>query len=355
MRVAHVVPLHITIPSQQPGPGSIIAALIDELISQGHEVTLFATADADTNANLVPLCEQLVEYAWPDWIISQVLLIEQVYKQAEAFDIIHSHIECLAAPLARRSTTPTLSTLHVPMEEWHKPLLEEYREMPYAAVSAFQRSSFPHYVNWKRDIAYGLPANRYIFQPTLGKYLAYIDRPDSSQDSAMMMTLTRRVGIKLKVARCQDDPSALNGNSAFASLSENPMVEYLGVLNEDQMAELISHAFALVIPSTTSNPFEMRAIESLAYGTPVIVKEEKCLPELIEAGRNGFTFQTLDDAVIAITDVSSIDRQETRACFEERFTAKRMAADYAELYEQILHQQGVDSQRKSVSMPSNGA
>ena len=58
MRIAQIAPLYERVPPKlYGGTERIVSYLTEELVRQGHDVTLFASGDSKTSAKLVPCCE----------------------------------------------------------------------------------------------------------------------------------------------------------------------------------------------------------------------------------------------------------------------------------------------------------
>ncbi|WP_206202079.1 glycosyltransferase [Thermus caldilimi] len=114
MRIAQIAPLYEAVPPKfYGGTERVVHALVEELVRRGHEVTLFASADSRTSARLVPMAEGGLRLTGArDGLALHMAMLEEVYLETDRFDIIHSHVDDLAFPFARHSSTPTLTTLH---------------------------------------------------------------------------------------------------------------------------------------------------------------------------------------------------------------------------------------------------
>ena len=118
LRIAQIAPLAERVPPlKYGGTERVVAALTDELVRRGHEVTLFATGDSDTRATLVPLVPSglrlLPGLEMPrDIHPPQMLQLGQVFEHANEFDVIHSHVDFFTFPFTRFVRTPVLTTMH---------------------------------------------------------------------------------------------------------------------------------------------------------------------------------------------------------------------------------------------------
>jgi glycosyltransferase involved in cell wall biosynthesis len=339
MRIAQIASLsYSTPPPRHGGVERVVSYLTEELVRQNHEVVLFATADSQTAARLVPGApEGIAFHDWPQQFVTYLLMLEQVYKHADQFDIIHSHIEHYHAPLARRTGTPTLVTVHNALDTelpWATRMFQEYTDLPLVSISNAQRVPYPQR-NWQATVYHGLPEDCYTFQPRAGDYLAFLGRIDPEKGVEEAIKIAISAGIPLKIAGARD---VLNYSylDEIQHLLEHPLIEYVGEVTDAEKQELLGNAAAFLFPIQWNEPFGLVMIEALACGTPVIAYNRGSVPEVISDGQTGFLVHSVDEAVAAINKIPSLDRQRCRREFEERFTDRRMVQDYLAVYEQQI-------------------
>lgn len=102
MRIAQIAPLFESVPPQlYGGTERVVSAVTEQLVRRGHEVTLFASADSQTSARLVPMwpCASRLDPNSVDPIAAQVAMLEHVVQRAGSFDVIHSHVDYYTFPL----------------------------------------------------------------------------------------------------------------------------------------------------------------------------------------------------------------------------------------------------------------
>ena len=203
LRIAQVAPLFESVPPKSyGGTERVVSYLTEELVRQGHDVTLFASGDSVTAARLVSPCARSLRLD-PDCVDTlphHVLLAKQVFRQAHEFDVIHFHIEHVHLPLLRRHPMPSLTTMHGRLDIPDLvPLYEDFRETPVASVSAAQQAPLP-WLNWQGAVHHGLPPDLYGFCPGPGKYFVFLGRisPEKRVDCAV--EIARRLSVPLKVA-----------------------------------------------------------------------------------------------------------------------------------------------------------
>jgi len=340
MRIAQVAPLYESIPPRLYGGAErVVSYLSDTLTKMGHEVTLFASADSNTLANLVPMCDRSLRLddkcAQP--LAHYVLMMERVFKDSKRFDIIHFHTDYLHFPLARRHLGRTLTTLHGRLDIPDLlPLYKEFSEIPLVSVSNAQRKPLP-WTNWVGTVYHGLPLHLYPFQPKTGSYLAFLGRisPEKRVDTAI--AVAKRVGMPLKIAAKVDRADREYYQSIIRPLLDDPLIEYVGEIGERDKAAFLGNALALLFPIEWPEPFGLAMIEAMACGTPVIARRCGSVPEVVRHGTTGFICDTEAEMADAVERCASLNRAIIRRECEERFSASRMARNYLDIYDSLVN------------------
>jgi glycosyltransferase involved in cell wall biosynthesis len=350
MRIAQVAPLYESVPPQAYGATErVVHYLTEELVRQGHQVMLFASADSRTSAELRPICERGLwrdSRVW-DTLTHHIRQLEQVAQLADRFDIVHFHGDPVHFPLARRLPCASLTTMHgrlLPAD--HGPLFREIAGAPLVSISDDQRRPVP-WANWQATIHHGLPADALPFRETDGDYLLFLGRMMPEKRPDLAIEIARRTGMRLKMAA-----KVHPGERDYFSREVEPLlkhsrgfVDYLGEVGGNVRDELIASARALLFPIDWPEPFGMVIIEALACGTPVIAFRRGAVPEVLEDGVGGFLVENVDEAVAAVARLGDISRRRCRQAFERRFTAARMARDYLAVYERLTG--GSDASRSA--------
>ncbi len=339
MRIAQVSPLYESVPpARYGGTERVVAYLTEALVQQGHEVTLFASGDSRTSARLIPCAPRSLRLD-PDCIdpiARHVAMLEKVFQQAEAFDVIHFHVDYLHLPLARRSQVPYVTTLHGRLDLPDlKPLFRAFPEAPVISISCAQRTPLP-WLNWQGTVYHGLPADLYRPAFEAGDYLVFLGRisPEKRLDRAI--AIAERAGMPLKVAAKVDKADRAYFEAVIRPLLKAPHVEFIGEVDEAGKQALLAGAYALLFPIDWPEPFGMVMIEAMACGTPVIAFRRGSVPEVMEDRVTGFIVETVEEAAAVLPQVGSLDRRRIRQVFEARFTAERMARDYVAIYQGLL-------------------
>lgn len=341
MNIAQVSHLWESVPPRQyGGTERVVSYLTEELVRLGHHVTLFASGDSATAAYLEAICPKALRFSEGGLFTRDaflVLLLERVFGAADQFDIIHSHLDFLGFPLARRCATPVITTLHGKLGQPElKPIYCEYADLPLVSLSYAQRAPCL-LANWKANIHHGLPLNMYRFQPTPGKYLAFLGRisPEKGPDAAIR--LAERVSLPLRIAAKVDPVDDEYFRNTIAPFFSHPLIEYIGEITDEEKNDFLGNALAVVCPYQPE-PFGLVLIEALACGTPVLTYRHGSFPEIIEDGVTGFLCRNLDEMTAAVDRLPHIERAACRRAFERRFTVERMANDYLQVYEQVINE-----------------
>ncbi len=339
MKIAQVAPLYESVPPKYyGGTERVVSYLSEELLKQGHEVTLFASGDSVTKAHLIAPCRRSLrlDKHCVDQLAHHVLMLEMVFREPDRFDIIHFHIDYLHFLLSRRYKVPHLTTLHGRLDIPDLvPLYQEFRDMPVVSISNAQREPLP-WLNWLGTVYHGLPEDLYNFREKPGDYLAFLGRiaPEKRVDRAI--EIAKRIGMPIKIAAKVDKVDKDYFEDVVEPLLRNPLVEYVGEIGEGEKDEFLGNAYALLFPINWPEPFGLVMIEAMACGTPVIAYRRGSVPEVMEEGATGFIVQGLEDAIEAVHRIPTLSRKRCRQVFEERFSASRMARDYIALYQQVV-------------------
>jgi len=345
MRIAQVAPLYESVPPKYyGGTERIVSYLTEELVRQGHDVTLFASGDSVTRARLIAVRRHSLrrDKHCIDQMAHHIRLVEQVFQRAGEFDVVHFHIDYMHFPFSRRHWFAHVTTLHGRLDLPDLvPLYQEFRDMPVVSISDSQRQPLP-WAKWEATVYHGLPADLYRFQPEPGGYLAFLGRisPEKRVDRAI--EIAKQVDMPLKIAAKVDWVDKEYYDSVVQPLLRESRVEFVGEIGDGEKEEFLGNAHAVLFPIDWPEPFGLVMIEAMACGTPVVAYESGSVPEVMEQGRTGFIVKELDDAVQAVHRVRELSRRRCREVFDQRFTASRMASDYVQVYERII-------QRKSKS------
>ena len=340
MKIAQIAPLMESVPPRlYGGTERVVFWLTEELIRQGHDVTLFASGDSLSSADLVPCARQALRLdpSVEDPLPYLMLMLDRVRRRADEFDVLHFHIDYLHFPLFRDIAAHTLTTLHGRQDLPDlPPVYLGFDDMPLVSISHAQRQPVAH-ANFVATVQHGLPLDLYkpvYDQP--GGYVAFLGRisPEKRPDRAI--EIARALGVPLKIAAKVDDADAAYFSEKIEPLLGSADVEFIGEINDAGKNRFLGGASALLFPIDWPEPFGLVMIEAMACGTPVLAFRCGSVPEIVEDGVTGRIVGTMDEAISALPHVLAMDRRVVRQRFEERFSAKRMTDDYLGVYRKLL-------------------
>lgn len=339
MKIAQIAPLIESVPPRfYGGTERIVSYLTEELVNLGHEVTLFASGDSVTSANLVSCARTALrlDSKVRDPLPYYMLMLDRVRRQAADFDILHFHIDFFPFPIFRSIADRTVTTLHGRQDLPDLlPYYLGFGDMPLVSISDAQRRPIAD-ANFAATIYHGIPAD--MHQPTFdprGGYVAFLGRISPEKGPERAIHIARSLGIPLKIAAKVDAVDEDYYREIVAPLL-GPGVEFIGEINEQQKTKFLGEALALLFPIDWPEPFGLTMIEAMACGTPVLAFRRGSVPEIIDHGVTGIVVEGMDAAAAALPQVLALDRRKVRARFEERFSAARMSKDYVKLYHSML-------------------
>ncbi|MET1046627.1 MAG: glycosyltransferase family 4 protein [Hyphomicrobium sp.] len=352
MRIAQIAPLYEAVPPKlYGGTERVVAHLTNALVARGHDVTLFASGDSQTDARLVS-CRNIAlrldkELSWD--VPAHLSMLAEIRSRARHFDILHFHLDCYHLPFFADMTDRTLTTLHgrqdvKDLDEIHR----YYPNYPVVSISASQRRPLPH-LRWIRTVHHGYPKSQYEFSAApQGDYLAFLGRVSPEKGVDRAIEIARRAGLPLRIAAKIDSADLDYFVAKIEPLLKAPGVEFIGEIGESEKSEFLGNARAVLFPISWPEPFGLVMIEAMACGTPVIGFNHGSVSEVISHGVTGFIVDSIDEAVQAVQHVKSLDRAEVRACFERRFSVDVMAQGYEAAYRTVLQTAGAE---KVVQVP----
>ena len=341
MKIAQVTPLYEAVPPRlYGGTERVVAHLTDALVDLGHEVTLFASADAETRARLIPVRDQAIRLdpaPLKSDMAAHMTLLAEVLDRADEFDVIHFHTDIIQFPFFRDLADKTITTLHGRLDLKDLPeVYERWPEFGLVSISDDQRRPLPH-ANWKATVQHGMPGDLYRFSPTSQGYLAFLGRisPEKRPDRAI--EIATRLCKPLKIAAKVDAADKTYWETVIKPMIDgNPLIEFVGEIGDHQKSAFLGGAEALLFPIDWPEPFGLVMIEALACGTPVVAFRCGSTPEIIEDGATGFLVDTMEQAVAAAAKAHELDREAIRARFDLRFSATAMARRYLDVYGDLL-------------------
>ena len=338
MKIAQIAPLVESVPPRlYGGTERVVSWLTEELVAMGHEVTLFASGDSTTSAELEAIVPRALRLEGiHNSLPYNVIMLDRVAARMDEFDVMHFHIDFFHYPIFRGMAHKTLTTLHGRQDLPEMPdIYRAFPHMPLVSISDHQRLPVPP-VNWMATVYHGLPANRLRLSGGQGGYLAFLGRICADKGPVEAIEIARQAGLPLKIAAKVDPVDQPYYDTVVAPLiAASPHVEFIGEIDDTRKQEFLGQARALLFPINWPEPFGLVMIEAMACGTPVVGFAAGSVPEILEDGLTGYVVTDVASAVRAVSLLDRLYRPSIRARFEERFSARAMARDYLKIYRQL--------------------
>ena len=338
MKIAQIPPLYEAVPPKlYGGTERVVSQLCEALVDLGHDVTLFASADAQTRAHLVPVRDQAIRLdAAPlkSDMAAHMSMLGELRDRKDQFDIIHFHTDMLHFTMFEDMAARTVTTLHGRLDlKDLSPVYRRWSKFPLVSISDSQRVHLP-FANWVSTVYHGMEADVsqwFSARPREG-YLAFLGRmsPEKGPDKAI--EIATRLGMPLKMAAKVDPADAEYFRDKIVPMLANPLIEYIGEIGDAEKPEFLGGASALLFPIDWPEPFGLVMIEAMACGTPVVGFGCGSALEVIDEGVTGFIVKDIDEAVAAVRQIERLDRREVRRRFDRRFSATAMARAYLDVY-----------------------
>jgi glycosyltransferase involved in cell wall biosynthesis len=259
------------------------------------------------------------------------------WDHRDEFDILHSHVDTVGFPMARRSAVPIVTTMHGRLDTGATPtLLDEYPDIPLIAISENQRRWHPA-SNWVATVHHGLDFDATPLSESVGDYLLVVGRVTREKGIAEAIELARRSGRRLVIAAKVHEGSE---QDLFAQIVQPAIdagiVDWRGEVDTQERDLLMAGALATLMLGAWPEPFGLVAIESMATGTPVIARRAGAYTETIDHGQDGFLVDDVDEALLALDRVGRLNRRAVAAYARGRFSVERMATQYERAFHAVL-------------------
>lgn len=342
MRIAQIAPLYESVPPRlYGGTERVVAWLTDELVSRGHEVTLFASGDSETQARLVAACPRglRLDPSPRDPLMAHVAELGAVADRLHEFDVVHAHIDFPAFVLGRLSRVPFVHTLHGRLDlPGQRETFAAFPDASLVSISDHQRTPLAGLdLNWRATVYHGLPVATVPVASGSGRggYLAFLGRISREKGPALAIAVAHEVGIPLRIAAKVDAADREYYEREIRHLIDGTFVQYVGEIDDEEKWKFLGEARCLLFPVDWPEPFGITAIEALACGTPVVARPCGAVPEIVVPGETGWLADTVAELADAVRRVDRIDRARCRAAVVERFSVAAMTAGYERVYREL--------------------
>jgi glycosyltransferase involved in cell wall biosynthesis len=337
MRIGIISPLEMRVPPVAYGGTELVVSLLtEEYARRGHEVTLFASGDSVTKANLVSVCSQFLRGSDRNKDILSLMNAVACYKRAPEFDIIHNHTQLEGMALAGMVKTPVLTTLHGNLKGDWRLLFSRYQGW-YNTISKSAKSILPEKKRFAGIIYNAIDVKAYPFNDSRSEsYLLFLSRMSHEKGPHLAIDIAKKLGIRLILAGNVSSEDERYFREEVYPRVDGDLIKYVGEVGFNKKVELMMGAYCLLAPITWPEPFGLFMIEAMACGTPVIALNHGSVPEVVKDGESGFVVNSLVEMVEAVPRARNINSKSCREWVEQHFDAPRMANEYLKAYDLVI-------------------
>jgi glycosyltransferase involved in cell wall biosynthesis len=331
--VAILSPIAWRTPPRQYGAWETVASNVTEgLVSRGWDVTLFASRDSVTQAQLHAVVDKgYEEDPAADSKVAEYLHISEAFERAGEFDLIHSHYDFMPLSYTRLIKTPVLTTIHGFSSAKIMPMYQKYHDGYFVSVSDSDRAIG---LNYLATVYNGIDLSLYPFQECGGDDLIFLGRIHPDKGVHLAIEVARLSGIRLIIAGIIQDKGYFR--EQIEPHLDNQNVLYIGPLDGKGKNELFARARVLLHLNTIPERFGLVLAEANAAGIPVIAMDLGSCREVIKDGQTGFLVSNVAEAVRAVGRISEIDRSACRSRVQQCFSMEKMVEGYERVYSTIF-------------------
>ncbi len=336
IKIAMLAPIAWRTPPLHYGPWELVTSLLtEELVKLGLKVTLFATGNSITKAQLHSICPAgYEEDKTLDAKVWECLHISECFENAHKFDIIHNHFDFLPPYYSKLIHAPIITTIHGFSSKRILPVYKKYNHhVFYVSISNADRNPELNYI---ATVYHGIDVEFFTYNPSpIANYLLFFGRIHPDKGTYEAIQISKAIKIPLIIAGIVQDENYFN--QLIKPNLQSGIIDYVGSVGGEMKKELLGNALALLHPINFNEPFGLSVVEALACGTPVIAFNKGSMPEIIENQKNGFLVNSIDEAIVAVKKILNIDRNYCRSSVLNKFSKEIMAKNYIEVYKKILH------------------
>lgn len=339
MKIGILAPAAWRLPPRNYGPWELVAYnLAEGLVKRGHEVTIFATKDSKTKANLEaivprPYREHPAEMPEEIW---QALHLGFFFERANQFDILHNHYNFSPLTYSRLVKPPMVTTIHGFTSKKILPVFQEYnQDNYYVSISDADRDSSLNYI---ATVYNGINLDEFEFNPKPKDYLVFLGRVARDKGTDLAIKVAKKTGRVLKIAATIPPEEKKFWEEEIKPSIDGKQIQYLGPANPKMRNEVLGGAFCSLHMIRFDEPFGLTLVEAMACGTPVIAMDKGSIPEIVVDGKSGYKVASVDEAAERVEQIRTIKREDCRSQVKEKFTREKMAENYEKVYQKILNQ-----------------
>lgn len=358
MKIAQIANIAESVPPQKYGGSErIIHTLTEELVSRGHEVTLFASGDSHTSAKLVSVYPQSLRAAKVKDIYGAndytVLNIIKAFQRQSDFDILHDHTGTYGLMAGTTATTPMVHTMHGPITITNRPIFESVaKHINLVAISESQVKPVPE-MPIAGVVYNGLNMENYPFSDTDQGYLLFVGRISHEKGVHFAVEVAQYLNMQLIIAaklESNHKPDVEYFKQYIEPRIDGERIKWVGEVDETERNKLMSKARCILHPTSWREPFGLTLIEAMACGCPVVAFGRGSIRELVSQGKTGFVVEDTEEMVEAVKNIQVINRSDCRRHALDNFNHQRMTDGYEQIYQRII-----SNQKKATNVATGSA
>lgn len=350
MRISQLVSsFYPTYSKSQHAINSHVAWLTNGLVQQGNKVTLFASSDSETTSSLHSTTPAISTLGLSESLVRHYLMshITNCYEYSQKnCDIVHSHFNLLSSFVGRIASVPTVTSIHTPLKEEIKPLLEKFKNERYISFSLAQRKQLPS-LNWYANIYHGVDTSIFAYNEKPEDYFLYIGRVTEDKGVHLAIEAAKAAGVKLRIAGVSY-PSEGYWQKYVEPHINGDSIRFFGNASFDDKIPLIQNAKALLFPTQVQEIFGYVMIEAMSCGTPVIGWDNGSVKEIVKHQKTGYVINSVEEMTEAILKIDQIDRRQVRKRAEQYFSIEKMVSGYEKVYKRVIDDEIFKNNKKSL-------
>jgi glycosyltransferase involved in cell wall biosynthesis len=338
MQIAMLSPVWFPVPpAGYGGIETIVALLTEGLVREGHDVSLFASGDSATSADLVSVFERAPSerIGQTFWELDHALACA---GRIDEFDVVHDHTGLLGLSLLGVAGAPLVHTVHGPLTgdpgRMYRAACALVAAPGLVSLTLSQRRPAPE-LPWLGNVPNAVDVTAFPVDRSGTDDLVFLGRMTPDKGAHRAIEVARRAGRRLRIAAKCREPAEHDYFLRFVEPELDDQIQYVGEVDHEQRVELLCGARALLFPIDWEEPFGLAMIEAMACGTPVMATNRGSVSEVVTHGRTGIVVDTLDEMAAAVDAVDGLDRDVIRREVEQRFSVERMVEGYLDVYELV--------------------
>lgn len=342
MRIAQLAsPIESVPPKGYGGTEIVVNLLTEELVAQGHEVTLFASGDSETKARLVSVIDHAIrvdqsipQSRWAAYEIKTLLKLKEMESQ---FDIIHNHMNWQALAYLDQLKTPVVTTNHNPVRDYCKDIYFAYSHLPFVSISdAYRKLNHGDKLNYVATVYNGINLDDYeLANNRERKYLLFLGRLSYDKGTKESIEIAKALNLPLKIAGKVDKRDKDYFDKEVAPHLSKGQIEFVGEVNLEQKNKLYKDAIAVTYPINFDEPFGLVMAEALACGTPVMAMDRGSVREVLSDGETAIICNSVDEIIKRFPEIEKIDPAKCRERIHNLFSNTKMINSYIDVYKSL--------------------